>query len=208
MTHGAARGLLVSSYVFGAVMIGRDVLPGFVYLTAPHLVFSLGLLLWGHERAGGRGRLWAWGAVCFALGFWAEFVGVHYGWLFGDYVYGDVLGPKLWGIPLVIGVNWMLVVYAVCSSLDAVAGRWPVAPRAVVAAAALVLLDVLIEPVAIELDYWTWAAGAPPTQNYVGWFGVGLIQTTLYYLLLGGTRNRLAPWLLALQVIFFWYLSP
>jgi putative membrane protein len=151
--------------------------------------------------------IWIWLAICFILGWTAEFIGVHYKWLFGEYVYGDVLGPKIFGIPLIIGVNWILVVYGVCTTLNMLFLKTNRIMKAVIAAMVLVSLDFLIEPVAIKLDFWTWALGDPPTQNFIGWFCVGLIQTSLFYLIVPLSENRLAPVLLLLQVLFFGYLS-
>ena len=204
--HRVAWWLLVTSYVFGAVMLAHGVHPSFVYLTAPHLVFSAGLLLSAH-RPRPSARLWVWAGLCLAVGWLAEYVGVHGGWLFGSYVYGDVLGPKLRAVPLVIGVNWILVVYAVCNSLALGARAWPRWAKVLAAAAALVALDFVIEPVAIALDFWTWDGGAPPLQNYIGWALVGLAQAGLYFGLLPFAENRLAPVLLVLQVAFFAYLN-
>lgn len=49
-------------------------------------------------------RYWLIGFILFAGGFIAEWIGVHYGILFGDYHYGNNLGFKLDGIPLMIGL--------------------------------------------------------------------------------------------------------
>ncbi len=201
-----AWGLLVSSYVFGTVMLGHRLHESFVYLTAPHLVFSMVLLLSAHRPKGGL-RIYAWAASCFLIGWLAEFIGVHGGWLFGKYIYGDVLGPKVWAIPLVIGINWILVTYATCATVSALAPNLKRWYKAVLAAFGLVALDALIEPVAIALDFWTWTDGVPPLQNFLGWGLVGLLQTGLFFLVLPFSENRLAPVLLLLQVLFFAYLQ-
>ena len=52
---------------------------------------------------------------CFLLGFSVEYIGVKTGILFGEYSYGENLGLKLFGVPLIIGVNW--VILYVCSFL-------------------------------------------------------------------------------------------
>jgi putative membrane protein len=145
--------------------------------------------------------------VCYVLGWTAEYVGVHYRWLFGEYLYGDVLGPKVMAIPLVIGVNWILVVYGVCASLNMIMPSLHRALKVLLGAILLVGLDFLIEPVAIDLGYWIWANGEPPLQNYLGWLGVGLLQTGAFYLIIPFTENRLAPLLVVLQLAFFTYLS-
>ena len=205
-TERLAWGLLISSYLFGMLMLGHRLHPNFVYLTAPHLLLSTVLLLSAHRPQGGA-RLYFWAAICFCLGWGAEYIGVHGGWLFGRYVYGDVLGPKLFAIPLIIGVNWVLVVYAVCatvSTLLPLRSRWW---KTLLATVLLVALDVLIEPVAVALDFWTWADGTPPLQNYLGWAVVGLLQVGLCYWILPYIENRLAHIVLALQVLFFGYLN-
>jgi putative membrane protein len=39
-------------------------------------------------------------------------LGVHTGILFGNYKYGNALGLKLNDVPILIGINWFIVVYA------------------------------------------------------------------------------------------------
>ncbi len=43
----------------------------------------------------------------FMTGMVVEWIGVHNDWLFGSYYYGNNLGPKIYGVPLLIGVNWL-----------------------------------------------------------------------------------------------------
>ena len=197
-------GLLISSYAFGAVMLAHDLVPGFVYLTAAHLTFGATLLLAAH-RPWVDAWPWVWLVLCGLLGWSAEYVGVHGGWLFGEYAYGDTLGPKWRAIPLVLAVNWVLVVYSVCATVASYVPGWPVAAKVAASAAAMVALDVLIEPVAIGLDLWTWRAGEPPLQNYLGWLAVSLLQAGLFFWLLPFAENRLARLLLVLQIGFFAY---
>lgn len=40
--------------------------------------------------------------------------------------------------------------------------------------------DWIMEPVAIGLDYWTWAGGDIPLQNYAAWFAIALVSSYLY----------------------------
>ena len=47
-------------------------------------------------------------AFIWVAGIGAEWIGVHTGYLFGSYSYGENLGPKIDGIPYLIGVNWAL----------------------------------------------------------------------------------------------------
>jgi len=198
--------LLISSYLFGMFVLAHKLIDSFVFLTSLHLLFTAILLLISHRPMPSL-RIWIWIALCFILGWSAEYIGVHYKWLFGEYIYGDVLGPKVFAIPLIIGVNWILVVYSICTSLNMVFPALSKLLKTLVASVLLVILDFLIEPVAIKLDFWTWTLGTPPAQNFIGWLGVGLIQASIFYLIVPFTENRLAPILLVLQVLFFGYLS-
>ena len=45
----------------------------------------------------------------FLAGMGVEWVGVHYEFLFGSYYYGENLGWKTDGVPLLIGANWKIL---------------------------------------------------------------------------------------------------
>ena len=46
------------------------------------------------------------------ISLFVEWVGVKYGFLFGEYKYGHNLGYKIDGVPLLIGVNWLLLLFS------------------------------------------------------------------------------------------------
>ncbi|MEM6831426.1 MAG: carotenoid biosynthesis protein, partial [Bacteroidota bacterium] len=46
----------------------------------------------------------------FAIGFFVEWIGVTYGFLFGEYYYGNNLGTKIGGVPLMMGITWSMLV--------------------------------------------------------------------------------------------------
>lgn len=140
--------------------------------------------------------------VVFAVGFLAEVLGIHTGLLFGHYQYGAALGFKLWEVPLIIGLNWLMLVY----TAGHVANYFKRAPdwvKAALAATLMVTLDYLIEPVAIHLDFWRWQGGQIPRSNYVGWLGVA-IALQLYFQRSAFLKNNpLAPFVFFLQLVFF-----
>ena len=39
----------------------------------------------------------------------AEILVVSYGIIFGNYKYGEILGYKVLGVPLIIGINWCIL---------------------------------------------------------------------------------------------------
>ena len=48
-------------------------------------------------------------SIAFLIGFVAELIGVHTGWLFGRYSYESNLGVKIAGVPILIGLNWAIL---------------------------------------------------------------------------------------------------
>jgi putative membrane protein len=133
-------------------------------------------------------------------GFAVEYIGVHTGLLFGNYDYGANLGPKVGEIPLVIGVNWFCIVLASCSLLYRV--NVNIILKAILAGILCTILDFLIEPVAIKLDFWDWDSGVIPTWNYICWFGFASFFSFVYFKF-GKTKNKPAQSLYFIWVLFF-----
>lgn len=173
--------------------------PFFNWLTPSFLLLNCGALLlfhpWRHpvQAAAAFAGVWA-------VGFGVEALGVNTGFPFGEYWYGDVLGRKLFSAPLLIGVNWLLLSYA---SLSFTRLLYKGALAIPLAAFLMTIMDVLIEPVAIELGYWTWQDGMPPRQNYQAWFVVSHLTVLLIAALEDARENKLAAPLLILQAVFF-----
>lgn len=153
--------------------------------------------------------------LSFLMGILVEMIGVNTGFLFGNYQYGTVLGPKLLGVPLIIGINWFMVMYCVGSSTEllyrkvktnneAVEKAWKKWGPIIDAALIAVLFDWLMEPVAIKLGYWSWnGSGEIPLFNYVSWFFISLIVLTIFNSLKWQKDNRFAIHLLLIQSMFF-----
>ena len=125
--------------------------------------------------------------------------------MFGDYAYGQALGPKLWSTPLMIGINWLLVTLIVNEVIWRVLpSRTPGFIGIILGAMGCTALDWWIEPGAIQLGYWTWEVGYPPMENYFGWFLVSLIISGAYFrLMTPALRNSSTLVLLGLQLLFF-----
>lgn len=110
-----------------------------------------------------------------------EVVGVNTGWLFGNYEYGSELGFKIWGVPLVLGLNWYCVVVASTQVIDK-HFKINLLYQAILAGLLCTALDVVIEPVAIKYHFWTWAGGEIPLFNYICWFVFSSIFAYFYLL--------------------------
>lgn len=172
----------------------------FIKLTPFSLLLSLGILFLFHPSYGRM--FWLTSLLIFLGGFLVEVAGVRTGLLFGAYQYGGTLGWKVFHTPLIIGVNWLMLVY--CTNYISGTYVESLYFRSIVAAALMVVYDFTLEPVAIRLDMWSWAGGKVPLQNYLAWF---FIAFGLNYLagrmgIIQG-RNKVALPLFFIQMIFF-----
>ena len=109
---------------------------------------------------------------CFIVGMVAEIVGVRYGLLFGEYTYGSVLGVQLMEVPLLIGVNWCILVFITGSITQFFTDSFWI--KSLVGVGLMLSLDLVMEPIAPVLDFWTFAEGVASFHNYVGWALVAL----------------------------------
>jgi putative membrane protein len=130
-----------------------------------------------------------------------EWIGVHKQWLFGNYAYGESLGLKLFDIPLTIGINWFLLVYAAGVTMQRSRLK-RMLPRVIVGALLLVLLDLLIEPVAVRFDYWHWVDNTIPLNNYYCWFLVSAAMLLVFEKFQFKKQSVSAPVMLATEFLF------
>jgi bisanhydrobacterioruberin hydratase len=143
---------------------------------------------------------WVTLAIIALAGFGIELIGTQTGWLFGDYRYGRSLGPALFGVPLIIGVNWYATVLA--ASNTARLAKIPKIPQALLAGLLATVLDVIIEPVAMRYDFWNWRSSSVPAYNYVCWFVFSALFS-YFYLRRSTALNTTAFVLFLVWALFF-----
>lgn len=136
--------------------------------TTPINLFVTFIMLFVNQPQMDRGVALAAG-FAFVMGFSVEFLGVNFGLIFGDYVYGNNLGLKIGGVPLLIGANWVMLAF-ITGSVAATFFDTSVLKAAVFGAFLMVLIDLVIEPVAPKFDFWEFADITAPLSNYIGWF--------------------------------------
>jgi len=137
----------------------------------------------------------------FFIGMITEILGVQFGWIFGDYQYGNKLGTKVMGVPLLIGVNWALL--TVITGSIAQQFYFNIFMRVLVGVGLMLFLDLLMEPIAPALDFWVFDGKEAPLQNYLGWVAVAIFLQFVYYLLKVRINSSFPFHLYLLQIIFF-----
>jgi uncharacterized membrane protein len=163
--YSMAAGILLPVYAvgfFGLMDTSAEIHALFLALTPWNLILTTILLLWFHPN---WNRTIIFSAVTIMLaGYFVEVLGVHTGIIFGPYHYGHTLGWQIINVPLIIGLNWFVLVYTVSSLLRHVQSLIVFAG---LGAGILAGLDWLMEPVAIRLDFWQWETSGIPVQNYI-----------------------------------------
>jgi bisanhydrobacterioruberin hydratase len=182
-------------------------LPGtrdlFIGLMPWSILGSMALLMMFHQR-------WTFGHVGVILlialaGYLVEVLGVLTGLVFGEYSYQHALGLQVFDTPLMIGVNWAMLIYCVHAMLEDTG--LPAVLKILTGAMLLVGYDFILEPVAIRLSMWSWGGGAIPTQNYIAWFFISVVFLSVMRFSEMKTGNRLATWLFWVQTAFFLLLN-
>ena len=122
--------------------------------------------------------------VLLISGYLIEYAGVKTGFPFGDYSYTDKLQPQFFNVPVAISLSWVIVVFS--SFLIVFSDNGMNLFSKVVYSSLIVLgLDLMLEPFAAFINsFWIWNEGFVPIQNYVSWFFVALIFSTLLYMLI------------------------
>ena len=137
----------------------------------------------------------------FLTGMITEILGVQRGWIFGDYKYGNALGYKILGVPMLIGVNWALL--TIITAAIAQQFYENLFMRIVIGVCLMILLDLLIEPIAPVLDFWAFEGGNAPLQNYIGWTAVAIFLQSIFHYFRIEVKGWFPNQLYILQIIFF-----
>lgn len=193
-------GILLIFYSVGLVgILWSHHSEDFVKLSGLNLLISGVVLFVNHEKW--NNKLVISLLVIVVLGYLIEVMGVQTGMIFGEYNYGDSLGVKMFGVPLIIGLNWVMLCYFSVFTLS----KWIKSWWLLSSASALLLLgmDFIIEPVAIKLNFWSWKTEDIPVQNFVAWFIIAAVFNKLIVLTKEDSVNKIAPYLFLIQLIFF-----
>lgn len=140
-------------------------------------------------------------ATLVAYAYCVELIGVRTGWPYGAFAYGGGLGPMVVGaVPALLPLAYVPLVLAAAGVADAVRPRrgagWLVA-----ALAALLVFDLVIDPGAVALGYWSFADGGAyhgvPAVNYLGWALTGAPALALVAAAARRRPESPSPWMVS-----------
>jgi bisanhydrobacterioruberin hydratase len=188
--------------IFYAVGLGGMLLPAtrnlFFNLTPLALLLSA-YMLYLFYKPNTRATLWF--TVVYILAFAIEAIGVNTGLIFGHYKYGSALGIKLWETPLLIGLNWVMLLYTFLSVLQRyrLAMPW----RVLITGLGMVMFDAVLEQVAPKTQMWYWLDNNVPWQNFLAWFIISVGLATILERTKTVPQNPMAATILITQFVFF-----
>ncbi len=198
---------IILGILFSVGIVGHQFSPLrelFLTLTPFTLVLTSGIVLFSTGIKSNK-KLFYWALVSFIFTFITEAVGVKTGIIFGEYRYGESLGFKIAEVPLIIGINWVLVILG-CITLSEKIFKNNVLQIFATAIFATGF-DYILEPVAVSLDYWTWNSDGIPLRNYVAWFVIAVFLSVIYNIFRVEMKSGITLYYLIVQTVFFLTLS-
>lgn len=170
----------------------------FLSLTPLNLLLTALIVLWNIES-------WSLKTVLaffipFTLGFVSEVLGVNYGLIFGSYTYGSNLGFKVFGVPLLICMNWAILTFITADvAKQFTKNIWL---SALTGAALMTILDLAIEVSAPRFDFWEFEGKVVPVQNYIGWLIIAFLSHFACQRL-NVLTNKVISWQAFISIVVF-----
>ena len=143
----------------------------------------------------------------FLIGMITESLGVNYALIFGDYEYGNNLGFKLFGVPYLIGVNWIILTVISGNIASFITKNTSIVLTIIIGALLMLAMDFVMEPIAPKLDMWRFKNLIVPSSNYVGWLFVGLFTQAIYNLYFTKKEISVSTNLYLAFFLFFGFLN-
>lgn len=196
-----AASIIIVFHIAGLVgFLIPGLTPVFLKIVPWHLLLMLLVLIFSHKFIDGKLLLFF---LCIFIGsYTVEWLGINRHLIFGQYYYGQTLGFKLLGVPLIISANWFMLIYSTGVIMQRSRLK-SMLLRVITGSLLLVLLDFLIEPVAGKFDYWHWTNNIIPFSNYACWFFVSGFMLILFERLNFRKQSMVGPIFLLMQFVFF-----
>lgn len=170
-------------------------------LLTPATLLLTGLIVLFYSYKSSTNNFLLWAAFTYIITFLLEVIGVKTGMIFGEYNYGSTLGIKLFDVPLIIGFNWVFVILGSIAISRLLTNN--IFLPSLISALIAFIFDLILEPIAIKLDYWSWSEGIIPIQNYLAWFVIAFIASVFFLKLNLKLRSDISIHYFFIQLVFF-----
>jgi putative membrane protein len=172
----------------------------FIDLIPFSLLLSFIVIVLFHQPAIDKKLLIVLLIICLSS-YFIEVIGVNTQMIFGNYIYGKGLGVKILNTPLLIGINWVLLIYCSASIVDKLSIHFIL--KVILAASVMLLYDIILEQIAPFIDMWHWKDNIVPFQNYVAWFIIAILFQCLVKWAGIKIQNQIASIIFVCQALFF-----
>lgn len=194
------KALIIIVYIVGLTgMIIPATRTLFIFLTPLNLIFSTMLLFLFREKSKKNNIHLL--SVIYFVSMLIEIIGVKSGVPFGSYFYGNALGPMVYNVPWLVGLNWVLLSYmtATLANQFSVKGFYQV----IIASLFMVAFDVVLEQNASTMHMWYWQNNRIPFQNFAMWFALSLAFQGFIRFYKINIKNPISILLFITQFVFF-----
>lgn len=189
-----------------------------IFLT-PYILFISGV--WAIHKGIGMKYVVFWILIAYIITFTLEVIGAEFSIIFGPYDYGNALGFKFLNVPVIIGLNWVIIILSLALFSEwfvnflfesRVSFKIHILLSALFTGIFATIFDYIMEPAAVGLGYWFWTLTSDPfnipLQNYIAWFVISFIFALTYLIIPKEKRitQKESPhsiWFVVIQVIFF-----
>ena len=200
-SFSVAAGILWLFHVSGIIGISLGHLDWFASRTSLNLII-LGLVLFIFFPFNNI-KIWSVFVALAILGIVVEYLGVNYGLFFGEYSYGENMGPKIGGVPWLIGLNWGLLTFITGAISNHLADHWFL--KSLLGTFLMLLLDIFMEASAPIFDFWEFSGGYAPIDNYIAWGIVAFIMHLIYNIFKLKGNLFISVHMFFVQLVFFIY---
>ncbi len=192
---------IIIFYVVGVIGFSIKYTYGlFIYLTPIVLLMSLGLLFY-YDRNNITKKKILFYIFIYISSLLVEMFGVNTGILFGEYKYGIGLGIKVVDTPILIGINWVLMIYITSSIFTKLRPNF--LSQVIIPSGLMISYDIIMERAAPKMDMWSWANDIIPLQNFLMWGGLAILFHSIRYILKIEIKNKMATPIFIAQVLLF-----
>jgi putative membrane protein len=158
--------------------------------------------------------------VLLSLGVYAlliESSAIHTGFPYGDFIYNDLLGEKVFGLtpwtvafayPPILLLSYWMSRKILTNLADMNGGLSLFLATAGLTALFAMAIDLVLDPAAVALGFWNWESPGffyeVPLINFLGWLLSGFIGGALLHSLWGKTEPPKALAYSGITILWFW----